>query len=140
MYYLPPSVILSVHSARRSILKSVLTWKKCPFTHFNAVLRSRHAFVQNGILRVQCSKQQSLSHRILILFLKTRNTSPFHTGDTGFCYEGEGLCKCCISLKSNWTKHRKAFIFPEKNAIQKYQVCVLLICQKLGCAYLKKKK
>ena len=110
MYYLPPSVVLSVHEDPFWNL----CWreKKCPFTHFNTVLRSRHAFVKNGILRVQCSKLQSLSHRILILFLKTRNTS--HTGETGFCYEGEGLCMCCISQKSNWAKHHKAFIFPEK--------------------------
>ena len=37
---------------------------------------------------------------------------------------------CYTSLKSNWTKHRKAFIFPEKEIpeteLRKYQVCVLL--------------
>ena len=55
-----------------------------------------------------------MSHRILFLLLKTRNTSPFHTGDTGICDEGEGLYMCCISLKSNGSKHRKPFIFFQK--------------------------
>ena len=68
------------------ILKSVLKWKKCHFLHFNTFLLSRHAFVEN---LMQCSKLQSLSHRILNCVLKTRNRSPFPTGK---CYEGEGLC------------------------------------------------
>ena len=45
----------------------MLTWKKCPFLHFNTVLLSRHAFFKNGM---QCSKLQSLSHKILNFVLK----------------------------------------------------------------------
>ena len=62
------------------------------FLLFNTFLLSRHAFVKNGM---QCSKLQSLSHRILNFVLKnkepeaynySRNRSPFSTGK---CYEGE---------------------------------------------------
>ena len=68
--------------------------KKMPFLHFNTFLPSRHAFVKNGM---QCSKLQSLSHRILNFVLKnkepeaynyTKNRSPFSTCK---CYKGEWL-------------------------------------------------
>ena len=41
--------------------------RKCLFLHFNTILLSRHAFFKNGM---QCSKLQTLSHRILNFVLK----------------------------------------------------------------------
>ena len=71
IYHLPPSVILSVNED--SFWN--LSWSgKVPFLHFNTFLLSRHAFVKNGM---QCSKLQSLSHRILNFVLRNNEQIAF---------------------------------------------------------------
>ena len=51
---------------------------------------------------------------------------------------------CYISLKSNWTKHRKAFIFPEKKLSRNGAQKILSFCpfnmSEAGMCILKKKK
>ena len=131
IYHLPTSVILSVN--KDSFWNLCWSGKRALFSTLTIFVLSRHAFVKNGM---QCS---DCNHFLTDFFLsKTRNRSPFPNGK---CYEGERLCMWYISLKSDRTKLRQAFIFPVKNypetELRKYQVCFILICQKLGCAYFK---